>query len=46
MKIKIKIYRIKSWTPDMSRYYNELDPDLVDITLDDLLDQLPDNANW
>ena len=30
----------------MAQYYDELDPEMADVTMDDLIASLPDGANW
>ena len=36
----------KKWTPEMDKFYNEVDPKLADITIENILEKLPDDAGW
>ena len=33
--------RFQNWTPEMHRFYNEIDPAMVNVTLEDLLKDIP-----
>ena len=36
----------KKWTPEMDKFYNEVDPKLADITIEKIWKKLPDDADW
>ena len=36
----------KKWTPEMDKFYNEVDPKLADITIENIWEKLPDDADW
>ena len=35
-----------TWSRDMDMFYNELDDRYLDMSIDDVLNKLPANANW
>ncbi len=37
---------VHKWTEDMEAFYNEVNPEFVNITLDDIMRDLPDDADW
>ncbi len=45
-KACVSSLRFASWTPEMANYYNELDPEMADVTMDDLIASFPEGANW
>lgn len=38
--------RVPGWTPEMQKFYDDIDPDMADVTLDDLIQRLPADADW
>ena len=30
----------------MQKFYDDVDPEMADVTLDELIDKLPASANW
>jgi hypothetical protein len=43
---QINVFRVPGWTEEMQKFYDDIDPDMVDVTLDDLLQRLPADADW